>query len=148
MTAHRATALFDATGGEVCAASVGSGKAWAAAARAAGAAAFVIDTSAVTSKDALLATVGNALRFPDYFRRNWDAFEECLSDLSWVTGKRVVIHMGPLDALSAADPASVDALTSIAQDAVATHAQHGRAVWVLIASATAPAGLRELKAPP
>lgn len=126
---------------------LGSGKAWADAASAAGVTAVVIDTGTVTTKDALLSTLGNALRFPDYFRRNWDAFEECLSDLSWVEGKRVAIHVGPLDALLKADPASVDTFLSIAQDAVTTHAQHGRVLWVLIASAKPLAGLRERKTP-
>jgi RNAse (barnase) inhibitor barstar len=47
----------------------------------------------LTSKKALLATLAAQLRFPDYFGENWDALEECLSDLSWLpVGPVIVIH--------------------------------------------------------
>jgi len=34
----------------------------------------------VRSKDTLLRLYSDALHFPRYFRRNWDAFEECLGN--------------------------------------------------------------------
>ncbi|WLB85164.1 barstar family protein [Bradyrhizobium elkanii] len=36
----------------------------------------------MTSKAALLATLAAQLRLPDYFGNTWDAFEECIRDLS------------------------------------------------------------------
>jgi hypothetical protein len=42
-----------------------------------------IDFRGVTGKEALLDRISSALRFPDYFGGNWDALEDCLSDLSW-----------------------------------------------------------------
>lgn len=31
----------------------------------------------------LFDAIGEALQFPDWFGRNWDALEDCLTDLSW-----------------------------------------------------------------
>ena len=36
-----------------------------------------------SDKSALLRTIASALGFPDWFGENWDALEDCLTDLSW-----------------------------------------------------------------
>lgn len=41
------------------------------------------DIFAVASKDDLLRIIAEALEFPAYFGNNWDALDECLSDMSW-----------------------------------------------------------------
>lgn len=46
----------------------------------------VLDGRGLADKDELLATLGRALDFPDYYGGNWDALEECLNDLSWRDG--------------------------------------------------------------
>lgn len=43
------------------------------------------------TKRALFAEFKRQLKFPSYFGRNWDAFEECLTDLEWLPGCSYVI---------------------------------------------------------
>lgn len=38
----------------------------------------------VSNKSALFDVFSTALQFPSYFQNNWDSFEECLNDLSWL----------------------------------------------------------------
>lgn len=45
---------------------------------------IVIDGMEMRTKDQLLATMKDALSFPDYFGMNWDALDEVLQDLSWL----------------------------------------------------------------
>jgi hypothetical protein len=48
----------------------------------------------VRSKQKLFAIYAKALHFPRYFGWNWDAFEECLLDLSWLPPDRpiAIVH--------------------------------------------------------
>lgn len=41
----------------------------------------------------LFKTISTALNFPDYFGNNWDAFEECLSDMEWLPTKSYVLML-------------------------------------------------------
>lgn len=40
-----------------------------------------------------------ALQFPSYFGENWDAFEECLTDLDWLPAKAYLIIVTNVDRL-------------------------------------------------
>lgn len=42
------------------------------------------DLAGCVDKAEFLARVAEALEFPDWFGRNWDAFFDCLADLSWL----------------------------------------------------------------
>lgn len=46
----------------------------------------VLDGRSLGDKHALLVALGGIFDFPDYYGANWDALEECLSDLSWHSG--------------------------------------------------------------
>ena len=53
------------------------------AAQAAGLALWRVDIGRVHDKQGLTALVAKTLAFPQWFGGNWDAFEDCLGDLSW-----------------------------------------------------------------
>jgi hypothetical protein len=42
-----------------------------------------VDLSGVKGKTAFLKKTAASLGFPGYFGMNWDAFSECLTDMSW-----------------------------------------------------------------
>ena len=50
-----------------------------------------IDLGGAPHKEALLERLAQALGFPAWFGGNWDALEDCLTDLSWRAGSGHVI---------------------------------------------------------
>ena len=57
----------------------------------------------VTEKVALLRRIAARLGFPAWFGDNWDALEDCLTDLSWREGDGNVLVMEGFQFLSAED---------------------------------------------
>lgn len=45
----------------------------------------------IVDKGSLLTVLSRELRFPAYFGYNWDALDECLSDLSWLSNTPVCL---------------------------------------------------------
>lgn len=43
-----------------------------------------IDLSGITTKEEIFDRFAVALNFPSYFGRNWDALNDCLTDLTWL----------------------------------------------------------------
>lgn len=77
----------------------------------------------LSSKQELLATIASALRFPSYFGHNWDALDECLTDLSWLpAGDVIVIHR---DLPLAMDSEACSIYLSILWDAAQRWKQQG-----------------------
>lgn len=61
----------------------------------AGAACDLAKVSLVPGKSGTLAAIAGALDFPEWFGANWDALEDCLTDLSWRKGApRVFLFSG------------------------------------------------------
>jgi RNAse (barnase) inhibitor barstar len=114
-------------------------------AKAAGFAFSHIDGKNITSKEQLLTHVATALRLPKHFGRNWDALEECLTDLEWDDADGFVIYYDHIDGLLNAHPDQFDTLVEIFRDAVASWKEDGTAMVVLLSGTKAPKGVPKLK---
>jgi hypothetical protein len=62
-----------------------------------------ISLQGVTEKASLLRTLARSLRFPDWFGGNWDALEDCLTDLSWRDAQGHVLAFEAFESLPADD---------------------------------------------
>ena len=52
---------------------------------------FRLNLAGVHEKAGFLDEAAKTLKFPNYFGSNWDAFEDCLTDLSWFEAKGYVL---------------------------------------------------------
>lgn len=63
--------------------------------------------------------VGAALQFPYYFGENWDAMDECITDLEWLpSGAGYVLVIADADQALIADEESLSILSSVLARAI------------------------------
>ena len=68
------------------------------------------------TKRALLDELGRVLEFPAHFGRNWDALEDCLTDLGWLPGAGYWLVVLAADRLLPRDPAGYATLVALLED--------------------------------
>ena len=115
------------------------------AAKKAGYAFFHIDGKKIERKEQLLNAFATALRLPESFGHNWDALEECLTDLEAGDNEGYVIYFDHIDGLLAAHPDQFETLVEMLRDAVQQWKEDGTAMVVLLSGAKQPKGVPKLK---
>jgi RNAse (barnase) inhibitor barstar len=65
---------------------------------------FYLDGKKINSKQTFLKQAAEAMEFPPYFGANWDAFDECITDLTWCPAQRYVILYDHADIFAQAEP--------------------------------------------
>ena len=65
---------------------------------------FLIDGREINNKEQFLKKSALAMSFPDYFGANWDAFEDCLTDMSWHETDGFVILYDNIDTFAQHSP--------------------------------------------
>ncbi|HSN22412.1 MAG TPA: barstar family protein [Usitatibacter sp.] len=117
------------------------------AAKRAGFAFFHVEGRNIARKEQLLNHVANALHFPEHFGHNWDALEECLTDLEWVDAEGYVIYYDHIDPFLCAQPEQFETLVEILRDAVQSWKEDDTAMIVLLSGTKAPKGVRKVGEP-
>jgi hypothetical protein len=89
-----------------------------------------------------LEQLGVSLNFPDYFGKNWDALEDCMTDEDWLKSSGAVIVITGIDEFVLAMPFQFNIAMDIFRDAVNYWKKLKRELLILIDSK------EDLKLPP
>jgi Barstar (barnase inhibitor) len=79
---------------------------------------FYLDGKEISTKEAFLSKAAQAMKFPEYFGYNWDAFDECITDLEWFPAQRYALVYDQPDIFAKADPIGWQIARDILQAAV------------------------------
>ena len=60
---------------------------------------IVFVDNALDTKKSLIRSIAKSFSFPEYCGENWDAFDECINDLSWLKAKSIAIVLEKADGL-------------------------------------------------
>ncbi len=93
---------------------------------------FWLDGGKIDDKASFLRACAEAMQFPDYFGRNWDALEECLSDLSWVPADGYVLVYDQAARFVSGQPDEWYTARDILSGAVDAWAADGTPLYVLL----------------
>jgi hypothetical protein len=66
---------------------------------------FYLDGREVCDKRSFLHKIATVMKFPNYFGQNWDALDECITDLDWCPAERYVLIYDQPDVFLKAAPA-------------------------------------------
>jgi len=86
----------------------------------------------VEDKQTFLNQAGQALAFPAYYGRNWDAFEEMVRDLSWLKAAGYVVLYDELYRFADSQADEWQTALSILKHACAFWQQEGIPFYVLV----------------
>jgi len=85
-----------------------------------------IDLTRVSDKERLLGQFASALAFPQWFGGNWDALEDCLTDLSWRPADRHVLLIEGFQSLRARRPDDFGVLLDVIASSAQYWSERGR----------------------
>ena len=86
---------------------------------------YVVDLRGCVDKTQLLERCADVLRFPSWFGQNWDAFLDCLADLSWRPARGYVLLLEHADTMRHDAPEALDTALAILGDAASAWESRG-----------------------
>jgi hypothetical protein len=105
---------------------------------AAGWAAHLLDGRTLAGRLDLFDHCAQTLAFPGWFGRNWDAFLDCLGDLSWLAGAGHVVLWEQYGGLARSEAKAWRQAYQIFGEAIAARAQAGVPPLYLLLRGTGP----------
>lgn len=93
---------------------------------------FRVDLGRAADKDALLAAIARALKFPEWFGRNFDALADCLGDMSWAPADGYLVMLEHCDGIHGQAEPEFVATLQLFQQAAEDWRQEGLPFWCLV----------------
>jgi len=106
---------------------------------AAGWAAHPLDGRAVAGRLDLFDRCAEELAFPGWFGHNWDAFYDCLGDLSWLAGRGHVLLWEQYGVLARADAKAWRQAYQVVGEAIAARRESGLPPLYVLLRGSGPA---------
>jgi RNAse (barnase) inhibitor barstar len=92
---------------------------------------FLLNGKQISGKGDFLTRAASALSFPDYFGNNWDAFEDCLTDMSWHEARGYVLLFDDFGPFADQSPDEFHTALEILKDSASFWA-NGQKVFVAL----------------
>jgi RNAse (barnase) inhibitor barstar len=105
---------------------------------------FHLEGKKIEKKDQFLNHAAVAMKFPDHFGKNWDAFYDCLTDMEWAESNGYVIYFDHTDGFADHHESQLETVIELFQDAVDFWKGDGKSMLVLLSGDHAPAGVKKL----
>jgi len=93
---------------------------------------FRVDLAMAQNKDALLETLGRAMRFPEWFGHNWDALMDCLADLGWIPAEGYVVILEHCDGIHGRAEADFVQMLQVFENAANEWREQGIPLWCFV----------------
>jgi RNAse (barnase) inhibitor barstar len=93
---------------------------------------FLLDGADIQGKEQFLNHAAAVLSFPDYFGNNWDAFEDCLTDMSWHETDGFVILYDHFEAFARHAPDQFKIALGILRDSTKFWREQRKPLFVLL----------------
>ncbi len=91
-----------------------------------------MDIGHVHHKEELLGHFAKAMQFPESFGRNWDALNDCLTDLSWLPAAGYVVVLEKSKHFGAGHRHDFETALEVLQSVTDTWKARGKPFWMFI----------------
>lgn len=104
-----------------------------------------IDLGGARGEDDLLASFAQALKFPAYFGNNWDALDECLSDLEWLDAPGWVLVITGAKQFARRDEESLSTTLDVLRGVAEYWCEQSKPFWAIVLDRDTTKDLAKLK---
>lgn len=86
----------------------------------------------ISTSHNFMTEIADALSFPSYFGKNWDALDECLRDLEWLPANGYLIFFEKVDTFAITEPHSFAIALRVFKWAIEHWESHGVPMFILL----------------